>query len=214
MPTADSFDKYVGSVLDCHDADFNDVLDRDELKAMFESLMNGSTECARKPNNLDGSVLLTKDNVATLTQWFGGKDFNLRLLYRKSADTCDATLAKQKIYGQGPTLAVYKSTTGQIFGGYTSLSWAASPIGYKYDANAFMYSLAKNVKISPASSYNAVYFGESNYIIVWGDMRLYANCDVNFDRGDYTFPYYTDSELFGGTTVSTSEIEVFAVTFN
>ena len=115
---------------------------------------------------------MTQDNAATFYQWFGNKSFDLDLLYRKSTDGCDAALAKQKIYKAGPTLAVYKSTSGHIFGGYTSVAFDYSPSGWKADANAFMYSLTKNAQFNVKSSSMATYFAEGTYIIVWGDMRL------------------------------------------
>ena len=64
--------------------------------------------------------------------------------------------------GKGPTLTVIKTTTGHIFGGYTSVSWDKS--GYKEDYNAFLFSVNKLTKYPIVNSHaNAIQFSSG-----WG----------------------------------------------
>ena len=125
------------------------------------------------------------------------------------------------MYGKPNIFAVYKSTTGHVFGGYTARAFQATPTGYKADPESFIFSLTKGIKVIPRNNGNtAIYFNEYGKIIVWGDMRLQDNCMVNFDLGDdFTLPAgYVSSglahkDLFGGDTVDTADIEIFQITF-
>ena len=61
---------------------------------------------------------------------------------------------------KGPTLTVIKTTTGHIFGGYTSVSWDKS--GYKEDYNAFLFSVNKLTKYPIVNNHaKAIYCGSS-----------------------------------------------------
>jgi hypothetical protein len=156
-----------------------------------------------------------------IQSWFGDKKLSMDLLYSKSNDSCNSNLAKQRVYGKPNIFAVYKSTTGHVFGGYTARAFQASPTGYQADPEAFIFSLTGGIKLAAKNNgKTAIYYNESGKIIVWGDMRLQDNCMVNFDLGDdYSLPagYGTmaqaHKDLFGGDTVDTADIEIFQIIF-
>ena len=189
--TNDLYDTYVQDVLLCYDKNNNGELDKVELKKMFKSITDESVKCEIRGATVDPDTKLIKsENRKVIQSWFGDKQVSLDLLYSKSKDSCNATLAKQKVYGKTNLFAVYKSTTGHVFGGYTALGFKASPTGYQVDPEAFMFSLTGGIKlVAKNSGKTAIYYNESGKIIVWGDMRLQDNCMVDFDLGDdYSLP--------------------------
>jgi len=70
------------------------------------------------------------------------------LLWRGTRDGFEASTFHAICDGKPNTLTVVKTTTGWIFGGYTSLPWSSSQ-GYKPDSKAFLFSL-KNPKNEPS----------------------------------------------------------------
>ena len=46
---------------------------------------------------------------------------------------------------KGPTLTLIQTTTGSIFGGFTSTNWDSAG-AYKYDNQAFLFSVDKMTK--------------------------------------------------------------------
>ena len=117
--------------------------------------------------------------------------------------------------------AVFKSTTGTVFGGYTSRYFTARPPGWMSDPEAFLFSLTKEVTLRPARASSGVQHWSSGMIIVWDDMKLRNNCSIEVNLGDaYDVPLGYEAndelsiELFGGVkSIETSDIEIFQVTF-
>lgn len=222
LAAVDTYDSYVNEVLYCYDKDANGQLDKSELKKMFQSITDDSVKCEVRGAAVDPQAqLINAEDRKNIQMWFGERKVSLKLLYSKSLDGCNSSLAKSKINGKPNIFAVYKSTTGHVFGGYTAKGFQYSPSGYQSDPEAFMFSLTKNIKLKGNNNgANAIFFNEYGKIIVWGDMRLQDNCMVNFDLGqDYPLPagYYNmaaaHKDLFGGDTVDTASIEVFQLTF-
>ncbi len=78
-------------------------------------------------------------------------DQNWKLLYRASRDGFSAKAFHEKCDRFEGTLTVIKSTSGEIFGGFTEKAWQSnsqnfssgySDYGYVPDPNAFIFSLA------------------------------------------------------------------------
>jgi hypothetical protein len=61
------------------------------------------------------------------------------LIYRASQDGFEAAKFHSKCDKKLNTLIIVKSTSGNVFGGYTEQSW--SGIGFKLDWNSFIFSL-------------------------------------------------------------------------
>ncbi len=70
----------------------------------------------------------------------------LNLLWRGTRDGFEASKFHSLCDDKANTLTVVKTTTGCIFGGYTSVPWS-SVGGYKPDSKAFLFSL-KNPRIN------------------------------------------------------------------
>ena len=54
----------------------------------------------------------------------------------------------QKCDGQGPTISLYENDKGNIFGGYSSISWASEG-SYVSDKNSFLFTLTNIYKTKP-----------------------------------------------------------------
>jgi len=85
---------------------------------------------------IDSEILSTSQTLDFTG--FGSKSFSL--LYRRSKDGFENSTFHNMCDGKSNTLALIKSTTGYIFGGYTSVSWSCSG-SYKIDSTAFLFTL-------------------------------------------------------------------------
>ncbi|MDR3549359.1 MAG: TLD domain-containing protein [Candidatus Pacebacteria bacterium] len=75
-----------------------------------------------------------------------GKTLEFELLYKGSRDSFKASDFHARCDGKSPTI-VFISARSQVFGGYTTVPWAApSPGIFREDPGAFTFSLTKKVK--------------------------------------------------------------------
>ncbi len=94
----------------------------------------------------NGSTILTNDldiKLAHLINLPAAKTYEL--VYKASVDGMNASSFHSKCDGILGTLTLIKSKNLNIFGGYTEADW--SGFGYKYDANAFLFSLINKYSI-------------------------------------------------------------------
>jgi hypothetical protein len=72
----------------------------------------------------------------------------MTLLYRATRDGFRATDFHTKCDNHGPTLSLFKSDLGKVFGGYTSTSWKTVdyPGDWERDDQAFLFSLTHKSK--------------------------------------------------------------------
>jgi hypothetical protein len=68
------------------------------------------------------------------------RNFNIKNIYNGSRDGWETTKFKEKVFNQGPTLIILKTTNGAVCGGYTSKNWDGSVI-YKDDIDAFVFNM-------------------------------------------------------------------------
>jgi len=95
------------------------------------------------------TILASHPKEATALKDFLPRFKTLKLLYRASRDGWQAAVFHRLCDDKGPTVTIVKtSSNGRIFGGYTSASWAASDSGgYKYDPEAFLFSLVNGIQL-------------------------------------------------------------------
>ena len=83
-----------------------------------------------------------------LYEWSGYK--NMELLYRGTRDGTASNIFHNKCDNQGPTICLYKNEKGNIFGGYTSLSWSSPSSGqYKSANDSFIFTLTNIYGTNP-----------------------------------------------------------------
>ncbi|KAK8813348.1 hypothetical protein WA158_002940 [Blastocystis sp. Blastoise] len=105
--------------------------------------------------SLENSWILEKGMENYLYDWLG-KEKKWTLLFRASEHDYSAEEFHKYCDTKGETITLvqYKSKNNSyyIFGGYTSVDWNPNTrdlLGYKYDANAFLFTLSNKYDITP-----------------------------------------------------------------
>ena len=154
-------------------------------------------------------------------------DQRRKLLYRATEDGFGAYKFHSKCDKQPNTLVIIKSTSGNVFGGYTEQDWSDHDEWTKNDKNAFLFSYKnktnKPVKINCIFP-NFAIICRSNCGPRFGKNDLWISNDSNNNMNSYSkvndvyeHPYhrwYSESELLylaGTEYFQTVEIEVFTM---
>ncbi|CDW89072.1 UNKNOWN [Stylonychia lemnae] len=148
------------------------------------------------------------------------------LIYKASRDGYTASSFHQKCDNQGPTISFILSEPGQVFGGYTSISWT-SPGAYIEDAAAFIFNLTKNSLHNQYQNFEkGVIHNHTNLMIFGRGHDIFINNNCNYDNayntcdlgGTYMPPQglkFRDSQaqeyLAGTYCFKVIEIEVYQV---
>jgi len=176
------------------------------------------------------SVILSQDDMSRLHEWLS-EETKWELCYRGSRDGFRAFNFHQKVDNvASPSLVVIKTTSGHVFGGYTSVGWS-SRAGFHKDKTSFLFTLHNPLnrpqRVDCVPSTNAVYhnpnygpiFGgkcDPNYVSIYGgigpDLCVVDNCNqgnhsyINVHTSFVTSGYipFTDQQFF-----TVLEMEVF-----
>ena len=111
------------------------------------------------------SDILNDDDKKLLKEWFNeNNNKSIKLLYKASRDGDGYQDFYNKCENKGPTITIALTTSGNKFGGYTSLSWQKPNAKTFYiDNDSFLFSLNKKKK----------YFKKSNEdihaVCMWND---------------------------------------------
>ena len=154
-----------------------------------------------------------------LLEWSNAK--KLELLYRGTKDGMTSNNFHNICDNQGPTITIFQSDIGNIFGGYASISWQNNG-DYKSAPESFLFSLVNKYNVPPTlfpskkdgrevkhCNNNGPTFGNGRDIGINSD---FLNSKHNISLG-YT---YNDvlgkgNEIFGNGNFKMIEIEVFKV---
>jgi len=174
----------------------------------------------------DSLILKTDEHKNILSKWISesnnnNKTIEFTLLYRSTRDGRYEDSFHSKCDNRGPTVTIIQSTSGHIFGGYTELSWGTDT-GYRYDANAFIYSITHETKHSKQKNTNYSICDSSTYCATFGgghDICLGYSRTVShsfcYSNGDHTYelPANVDSQTYlaGSCNFTATEIEVYSV---
>ena len=154
-------------------------------------------------------------------EWCGYKI--MELIYRLSTDGATPNDFHNKCDNQGPNICLFKNDKGNIFGGYSSISWERNG-GYRSASNSFLFTLTNIYNTEPtkfpnSNSNYSLYF-HSSYGPTFGggsDIYTYTNFFDN-NNGSGLGHSYKDIlgkgySIFSGDNNSTNfklkEIEVF-----
>ena len=175
-----------------------------------------------KTKNLDSIILEQSQRVEEflekIYEWSGYQ--KMELLYRGSRDGTKSTIFHEKCDNQGPTITLYKNDKGNIFGGFSPISWAC---GDKYITNSkfFIFTLTniydtKPTKFPSKNSGYQAYHGKGHCPYFY-DIRTYT--DYLNEKSYSNFPENYEDSLGKGYSLFTSdqnnksfqmkEIEVF-----
>ena len=162
--------------------------------------------------NIDSIILveLEKGNeyVNKLYEWSGYNEFEL--IYRATRDGSDSNIFHNKCDNQGPTICLVQNDKGNIFGGFTSISWENSG-SYKYADNCFLFTLTNIHNTSPTKfpntdSSKSVQLS-SSYGPIFGGMELCISNNFlnNSDSLSYFGEYYYKDILGKGHSIFSGE---------
>ena len=151
----------------------------------------------------------------------------MQLLYRGTRDGSTSDIFHKKCDNKGPTICLYKNNKGNIFGGYSSISWTNS--GNSRSApDSFIFTLSNIYGIQPTKFINkevnkSVYHNSNNGPSFYDDIWVQKDFKDSKSLTYFTFPRaYKDSlgkgkSLFTGDTNNNyqdciiTEIEVFKI---
>jgi len=157
-------------------------------------------------------------------------DLKLDLIYRASRDGFEASSFHSKCDKKANTLVIIKSTSGNVFGGYTEISWHGiygnyQSYEYNMDENSYIFSyinkLNKPIRVgfSPCCGVCSDYqsgpiFGGSRDILIADKSNINTESYTNFGES-FTHPDFIEgsdearSFLAGSYHFQVEEIEVY-----
>ena len=180
-----------------------------------------------KTKNIDSKILneCEKGNefLAKLFEWTGYK--KMELLYRGTRDGSECNIFHNKCNNQGPTICLCQNEKGNIFGGYSSISWT-SDNNYHNANGSFIFTLT-NIHGTPPTKFSnfihpeyAVYHGNDRGPAFGGAHDIYISNNYLNNANSYSNlgHSYTDilgkgKSIFSGDNNSSNfkmkELEVF-----
>ena len=182
-----------------------------------------------KTKNFDSIILneIEKGNeyLEKLYEWTGYN--KMELLYRGTRDGSGSNMFHNKCDNQGPTICLFKNEKGNIFGGYSSISWTSNS-SYQNANGSFLFTLTNIHNTAPTkfqiyqNSGNAVYHNSSYGPTFGGGHDIYISSDCLNNKSSYSCIGYTYQDVLGkGKSIFTgdannnninmklSELEVF-----
>lgn len=168
---------------------------------------------------LNESSVINSTTQALLQQWTATNDWSV--CYNSSLHGLNAATFHTNCNNKGATITMFRSVSGYVFGGYTSLSWLSRG-GYATDATAFLYLLVSPYAATPVrstfASSSAIYdvasyyptFGTGHDIFLSGTA---LNCGGMGYA--YNFPMLNSNNYFtGALQYYTNDLEVYYVADN
>ena len=134
-----------------------------------------------------------KEFLKILLEWTEYK--GMELLYRGTRDGTTSNTFHNKCDNQGPTLCLFKNEKGNIFGGYTSISWTNShETIYKSDPYSFIFTLT-NIHNTEPTKFTNMDQKENIRHYIYNGPTFGGNCadfacyeDFNIKDGFSAFP--------------------------
>ncbi|OPL32633.1 hypothetical protein AM593_06913, partial [Mytilus galloprovincialis] len=77
----------------------------------------------------------------TINKWIGRGKKRYTLLYSAANNGCDPTTFHTNCDNKGPTITIVYNTNGNVYGGYTRVSWMSGSGESVYDGDAFLFFL-------------------------------------------------------------------------
>jgi len=198
----------------------------EEVKKFMEELSEINDPIVDIHENVlsfDSKILKKPQNIALLKKFLcpQGRYTKLKLLYRGSRDTFNASVFHQKCDDAPSTLTVLRSTNGNIFGGYSDQTWQVTN-NYKNSKNCWLFSIDHKekypVKINTYATYtNSAYgpaFGSGHdlYVNLGADgTGCYSNLGTAYECDSSLNSTVKQSRLAGSYQFAIDEIEVYAV---
>ena len=146
-----------------------------KICSIYKGVISNYTDLYKiKTKKLDSLILNEEEKeneyIKKIIEWSGHN--KMELIYRGTRDGASAKIFHNKCDNQGPTICLFKNEKGNIFGGYTSLSWTSKE-GWKFTNYSFIFSLTNIYEIAPTkySNTNSTYsvYHSPSYGPIFGD---------------------------------------------
>ena len=136
------------------------------LCSIYKDLIGNWSQIYKvKTKNIDIDSLILSETergeefIKKLYEWTGYK--GMELLYRGTRDGSGSNIFHNKCDNQGPTICLIKNDKGNIFGGYSSISWTSNSC-YKSANGSFVFTLTNIHETAPTKFPNTQ---DQNYAI-------------------------------------------------
>jgi hypothetical protein len=127
--------------------------------------------------NKDSSIINSEQALKIKSYFPDAKqNFKLQNIYNGSRDGWEFETYKQKVFNQGPTLIILKTTEGAICGGYTSKDWDGSG-KWTEDIDAFVFNMTQ--KYIPNDSKKAIYTNQYGSIFGADVLKVTSLTTIN-----------------------------------
>ncbi|KAF2070611.1 hypothetical protein CYY_008068 [Polysphondylium violaceum] len=168
------------------------------------------------------STIIDRHSFSTINDWIDKSNIlNFKLLYRASDNEYKVKLFHSKCDGKGPTVTIFKTTDGDIFGGYNSQSWNSTK-DYYGDDKCFIFTLVNRHSIEPTQfrikdSTKYYCFSHPHYGPSWGGHDIVICQDISKSYQCFPFSYSDTLDGKGSTTLTPTkylnikDYEVFSI---
>ena len=185
-----------------------------KLCSVYKGINSHWTEIHKvktKDFDIDSNILSEQEKgneyLQKLYEWTGYK--KMELLYRGTKDGDGSKIFHDKCNNQGPTIILCKNEKGNIFGGFSSITWT-SVNNYQTSYNNFLYTLTNIHGTSPTKfpisrRYERAVYDNSGYGPTFGGNHdLYISNNYLSNNSSYCdFGYsYIDSLGYGNSIFS------------
>ena len=169
----------------------------------------------------DSNILIEskreKEFSLKLLEWSGYK--KIELIYRATRDGVLSKNFHEKCDNQGPTMTLIKNEKGNIFGGFSSVSWTSYG-NYKQAPNSFLFTLTNIYETTPTkfqlknnNDSNAIFDHSSNGVIFGNGYDLYVRNDF-FNNNIYSnFPCAYKDSIGKGKSIFTGDASNYTSNF-
>ena len=172
----------------------------------------------KKDDSIDSLIIKKHEDIKLLKEWISpNQKISFELIYRATRDGDTTSDFHRMCDDKSPTICVFKTPGGYIFGGYTTV-YFNNPDNinfYLKDEKAFVFSLNKKEKYHTKDRDKSIYI-HSDYLIIFGNgsnsiqiknNALKVSDNWSNPNGSYGINLY----LVENKNFSIKEMEVFKV---
>ena len=185
-------------------------------KKLFNLLKEDKIKYAKE--SFEGTEILNDEEKILISKWIDEKKvFKFNLVYSSKKDGESASNFHYNCDGVSPTVVIIKDTNGNKLGGYTTSSWAQSPVGGSYarEQNAFTFSLSLKKKVEQADKFTKYSIYRNNgYGPTFGSHYLHIANGCTGNTSSYTAcgsGYDPNSNLFGNKETKYFQVACYEV---